>query len=161
MRTPTQGTGFEAPAGRTLGHEHNHVALASLIASAALAFATVVLATVVSVGIARADVVGNVIDNEGGLFAIALLLGLLFIGMSGLTVLSLPHRPKKAGEFGLGPCGPLRAADASRRRCVRLCADVLPTYDFCRPVPRHQPNRHSARLSIDIRTASFDAGRLT
>ena len=94
MRTPTQGTGFAAPAGRTLGREHNHVALASLIASAALAFATVVLATVVSVGIARADVVGNVIDNEGGLFAIALLLGLLFIGMSGLTVLSLPHRRK-------------------------------------------------------------------
>jgi hypothetical protein len=94
MRTPTQGTGFAAPADRALGHEHNHVALASLIASAALAFATVVLATVVSVGIARADVVGNVIDNEGGLFAIALLLGLLFIGMSGLTVLSLPHRRK-------------------------------------------------------------------
>ena len=50
----------------------------------------------VSVGIARADVAGNVIDNESGLFAIALLLGLLFIGMSGLTILSLPHgRHKK------------------------------------------------------------------
>ncbi len=33
----------------------------------------------------------NVIDNESGLFAIALLLGLLFIGMGGLTILSLPH----------------------------------------------------------------------
>ena len=45
----------------------------------------------------RADVAANVIDNEGGLFAIALLLGLLFIGMGSLTVLSLPphHKHKK------------------------------------------------------------------
>ena len=35
----------------------------------------------------------NVIDNEGGLFAMALVLGLLFIGMGGLTALSLP-RPR-------------------------------------------------------------------
>ena len=54
-------------------------------------FARIVAVTVVSVGIARADVGGNVIDNESGLFAIALLLGLLFIGMGGLTILSLPH----------------------------------------------------------------------
>jgi hypothetical protein len=40
-------------------------------------------------------VVGNVIDNEGGLFAIALLLGVLFIGLGGLTVLSLPHNRHK------------------------------------------------------------------
>jgi hypothetical protein len=50
----------------------------------------IVVATVVSVGIARADVIGNVIDNEGSLFAVALLLGLLFIGMGGLTILTLP-----------------------------------------------------------------------
>jgi hypothetical protein len=91
MPTPIDGSGFAAPTDRALGHERRHVALASLIASAALAFATIVVATVVSVGIARADVVGNVIDNEGGLFAVALLLGLLFIGMGGLTILTLPH----------------------------------------------------------------------
>ena len=39
------------------------------------------------------------IDNEGGLFAIALLLGLLFLGMGGLTILSLPHRDKKPGNL--------------------------------------------------------------
>jgi len=51
---------------------------------------------VVSVGIARANVVGNVIDNEGSLFTVALLLGLIFIGMGGLTVFTLPgHKPKK------------------------------------------------------------------
>ena len=90
MRTPLDGSGFTAPRDLTLGHERRRVAIAALIASAALAFATIVAATVVSVGIARANVAGNVIDNEGGLFAIALLLGLLFIGIGGLTVMTLP-----------------------------------------------------------------------
>ena len=69
-------------------------ALAALIATAALAVSTIVVATVVSVGIARANVADNVIDSEGSLFALALLLGLLFIGMGGLTILTLPHKPK-------------------------------------------------------------------
>lgn len=103
MRTPIDGTGFAAPAERTLGHERQRVAVAALIASAALAFATIVVATVVSVGIARADVVGNVIDNEGSLFAIALLLGLLFIGMGGLTILSLPDHLHPHGHKSKNP----------------------------------------------------------
>lgn len=103
MRTPIDNSGFIAPPERTLGHERRRVAVASLIASAALAFATVVVATVVSVGIARATVVDNVIDNEGGLFAVALLLGLLFIGMGGLTVLSLPHHLSLPGHKSKNP----------------------------------------------------------
>jgi hypothetical protein len=103
MRTPIDGSGFTAPAGHALGHERRHVALAALIASAALVFATVVVATVVSVGIARADVVGNVIDNEGSLFAVALLLGLLFIGMGGLTILTLPHHLSLPGHKSKNP----------------------------------------------------------
>jgi heme/copper-type cytochrome/quinol oxidase subunit 3 len=71
------------------------VAAAELIASIGLAVSTLVAATVVSIGIARADVASNVIDNESGVFAIALLLGLLFIGMGGLTFLSLPHHRHK------------------------------------------------------------------
>ena len=47
-----------------------------------LALSTIVAATVVSVGIARANVVGNVIDNEGSLFTVALLLGLIFIAVT-------------------------------------------------------------------------------
>ncbi len=90
MRHDIEGNGFTAPADRALGHERHTVALAALITTAALTFATIVAATVVSVGIARANVVGNVIDNEGGLFAVALVLGVLFIGMSGLTILTLP-----------------------------------------------------------------------
>ena len=91
MRKHIQFAGFRPPARRVLGCERRTVAIAELVASIALALSTLVAATVVSVGIARADVVGNVIDNESGLFAIALLLGLLFIGMGGLTILSLPH----------------------------------------------------------------------
>jgi hypothetical protein len=65
------------------------------MATLALAISTLIAATVVSIGAARADVATNVIDNEGGLFALALLLGVLFIGMSGLTALSLPHPKHK------------------------------------------------------------------
>jgi hypothetical protein len=90
-----EDNGFTAPVGCTFGHERRTVALAALIASAALAISTIVAATVVSVGIARASVADSVIDNEGSLFAVALLLGLIFIGVGGLAILpprGWPHR---------------------------------------------------------------------
>jgi len=97
MRKHIESAGFTPPAGRAIGREHRTAVFAELVATLALVFSIVVAATVVSIGVARADVAANVIDNEGGLFAIALLLGLLFIGMGGLTVLSLPphHKHKK------------------------------------------------------------------
>ena len=106
MRKHIEGTGFTAPTDRALGNERRTVALAELIATAALAFATIVVATVVSVGIARADVAGNVIDNEGSLFALALVLGLLFIGMGGLTILTLPGDKPKSREAPIQPQPP-------------------------------------------------------
>jgi hypothetical protein len=95
MRRHVGPTGFAPPAHGRLGSEHRTVALAELVTSLALAASTIIAATVVSIGIARADVASNVIDNEGGLFVVALVLGLLFIGMGGLTILSLPHHPHK------------------------------------------------------------------
>jgi hypothetical protein len=95
MRTVIRPTGFTPPTNRTLGSERRTVAAAELIASIGLAVSTLVAATMVSIGIARADVASNVIDNESGVFAVALLLGLLFIGMGGLTFLSLPHHRHK------------------------------------------------------------------
>jgi hypothetical protein len=80
--------GFAPPANRKLGAEHRTVAIAEFIASLSLAVSILV---VVTVSVARADVLSGVIDNEGGVFAIALLLGLLFIGMGGVTIVSLPH----------------------------------------------------------------------
>jgi hypothetical protein len=89
-------SGFMAPHGRALGNERCTVALTELATIVGLALCTIVAATAVSVGIARANVAGNVIDNEGSLFTIALLLGLIFIAMGGLTVFTLPgHKPKK------------------------------------------------------------------
>ncbi len=89
MRNPTDNTGFTACSGRALGDERRTLAFAELIATIGLALGTIVAATVVSVGIACANVAGNVIDHEGSLFAVALLLGLIFIGMGGLTVFNL------------------------------------------------------------------------
>ena len=86
--------GFAPPANRRLGTEHRTVAIAEIVASAALVLCTLIAVTVISVGIARADVVSGVIDNEGGVFAIALLLGPLFIGMGGVTIISLPHQSR-------------------------------------------------------------------
>jgi len=94
MRKLVRPAGFSASAHHNLGGERRAAAFAELIASISLALSTLVAATAVSVGIARADVVSTVIDNESGLFVIALLLGILFIGMGGLTVLSLPHHPR-------------------------------------------------------------------
>lgn len=96
MRKLIENTGFTPPSGRALGRERRTVALAELVAIVGLALSTIVAATAVTVGIAHADVAGNVIDHEGSVFTMALLLGLIFIGMGGLTVFTLPgHRPKK------------------------------------------------------------------
>ena len=96
MRKDIDSPGFTAPIGRTLGHERRSVALAELVAIIGLALSTIVAATAVSVGMARASVAGNVIDNEGSLFAVALLLGVIFIAIGGFGALTLPgHKPKK------------------------------------------------------------------
>jgi len=95
MRQPVEMTGFVPPAGRKLGRQRRIAAVAELIAGTALALGTIVAATVVTVGIARADVIGDVVGHEGSLFAVALVLGLLFIGMGGLTVLSLPGEKQR------------------------------------------------------------------
>jgi len=96
MRNDLASSGFTAPNGRTPGQQRRAVGFAELLTIVGLALSTIVAATVVSVGIARANVVGNVIDNEGSLFTVALLLGLIFIAMGGLSVFTLPgHKPKR------------------------------------------------------------------
>ncbi|MGA7973816.1 MAG: hypothetical protein WCA36_13530 [Pseudolabrys sp.] len=96
MRNHIQDSGFRAPTDRALGRERRTVAFAELVAGIALALSIVVLATVVSVGVARADVVEGVVGHEGSLFGIALLLGLLFIGLGGVAALSdQKHRERR------------------------------------------------------------------
>jgi uncharacterized membrane protein YphA (DoxX/SURF4 family) len=94
MRNRIDHTGFTPPAGRKLGGESRTAALAELIASAALALSTIVVATVVTVGIANAGVADGVVGHEGSVFGIALLLGLAFIGIGGLS-LTPGRKPKK------------------------------------------------------------------
>jgi hypothetical protein len=94
MSKHIKSAGFIPPANRSLGSEHRTAAVAELVASVGLALSTLIAATVISVGIARADVAGSVIDNEGGLFVIALLLGLFFIGMGSVTIISTPHHSR-------------------------------------------------------------------
>jgi hypothetical protein len=87
MRNRLDDNGFSPPAGTALGVVRRYAALAELVAIAALAASTILVATVVSVGIARADVGSGVIDQDGSVFAIALVLGVLFIGIGGFAIL--------------------------------------------------------------------------
>jgi len=63
------------------------VALVGLITTTALALSTIVAATAVSIGIARADVFGFRPDGDPAPLAIAVLIGLLLLAMGGLTAM--------------------------------------------------------------------------
>jgi hypothetical protein len=91
MTTPFEGTGFIAPSEHQLGEERGTVAVASLVTSLVLMLSTIIAATVVMAGVARASAVDGVIDNEGTLFVLALLLGLVaFLGIGSIKL--LPRR---------------------------------------------------------------------
>jgi heme/copper-type cytochrome/quinol oxidase subunit 3 len=91
MQKDITSAGFMSPADH-LGSERRLAAFGvQLATSIALVLSTLVAATAV----ARADVMANVVDDESTLFAIALLLGLFFIGIGSLTVLPLPHQPRR------------------------------------------------------------------
>jgi glycerol uptake facilitator-like aquaporin len=63
-----------------------------LIITVALALSTVVAVTVVSIGIARAEVFGARADGDVAPLAIALLIGLLLSAMGGLTAVMADGR---------------------------------------------------------------------
>ena len=146
--------GFAPPANRKLGAEHRTVAIAEFIASLSLAVSILV---VVSVSVARADVVSGVIDNEGGVFAIALLLGLLFIGMGGVTIVSLPTRhvtEKRTARQPYRNCRSCRTVDRGGqgdRHAACRGVDCLPpdhawsaTQDDKRSRLETDPKRHGS-----------------
>jgi hypothetical protein len=64
---------------------HRSIAFVELITTAALALSTAVAVTAVSIGIARADVIGSAAKGNSAPFAIALLIGLLLSAMGALT----------------------------------------------------------------------------
>ncbi len=70
------------------------VAFVELITTAALALSTAVAVTAVSIGIARAEVIGTVTKGDGASFAVALLIGftLSAIGVAS-AIVALGPRP--------------------------------------------------------------------
>jgi glycerol uptake facilitator-like aquaporin len=66
-----------------------------LIATVLLLLSTLVAVTVVSIGIARADVLGGRSDIHAAPFAIALFIGLLFAAMGGLTAIMAGDRTRR------------------------------------------------------------------
>jgi hypothetical protein len=63
--------------------------LAELVATVGLAAGTLVAATVITAGIARADGLAALPGQHTSIVAVAVLLALLLAGMGGLTALSL------------------------------------------------------------------------
>jgi hypothetical protein len=94
MRLPSRDTGFAPPPTRPLGRERRSLALAQLLASIGLAAGTLIAATVITAGIARADGLVPMPGEHTNIVAVAVILGVLFAGMGGLTAMSLaPSRP--------------------------------------------------------------------
>src|SRR5437588_11386174 len=78
--------GIEREARRACS-SRQRVAFVELITTAALALSTAVAVTAVSIGIARADVVGAMANGDSTPFAVALFIGLLVSAMGGLTAM--------------------------------------------------------------------------
>jgi glycerol uptake facilitator-like aquaporin len=74
------------------GGKHGSTLFVELITTAALALSTAVAVTAVSIGMARADVLGSVAKGDSAPLAIAIFIGLLFTGMGGLTALMARDR---------------------------------------------------------------------
>jgi hypothetical protein len=66
-----------------------------LFATVGLAMSTLVAATVVSIGIARADVLAIRADSDTTPLAVAFFLGLFFLATGGLTVMMAKSRSKR------------------------------------------------------------------
>jgi len=79
--------GIEQEARAASARKHRSFVCVELLTTAALALSTAVAVTAVSIGIARADVIGAVANGDGAPFAVALLIGSLFAAMGGLTAI--------------------------------------------------------------------------
>jgi len=83
--TRCEGALVESSALEATVSRRRPVAWVEWITTVSLALSTVVAATAVSIGIARADVAGIRADGDPAPLAIALLIGLLLLAMGGLT----------------------------------------------------------------------------
>ena len=89
-RTWPGRAGIEQEALEAAAPKHRSIACVELVTTAALALSTAVAVTAVSIGIARADVLGAATKGDSAPFAIALFIGLLFSAMGALTAIMAP-----------------------------------------------------------------------
>jgi hypothetical protein len=93
LRRINDDIGFAPPSTRQLGRERRSVACVPWLAGIGLAAGTLIAATA---GIARADGLVPIAGQHTSLFAVV---GLLFAGMGGLTVMSLaPSSRRSLGD---------------------------------------------------------------
>jgi hypothetical protein len=85
MREPVEIAGFRPPIDEGPARARRAAALALLATAAGLAASTLVAAAALSIDAARAHAPESVVDNESGLFGLALLLGLFFLAITGLS----------------------------------------------------------------------------
>lgn len=86
MSSKFENSGFTQPVERALVSERRGRVVAELAMIGGLVISTLIAATVITMGVARAAVADGIIDNEGSLFAVALVLGLLFIAVGGFSL---------------------------------------------------------------------------
>jgi hypothetical protein len=94
MHRPHIEAGFTPPAGRRLGRQRRSIIVAELVATIGLMLGTIVAATVVGAGIARADA-SAAAAHDTSLWALAFVMAAMFAGMGGLTAISLTVRTRK------------------------------------------------------------------
>jgi len=89
-RTLHSRVGIEREPQQATAPKHRSIAFVELVTTAGLALSTAVAVTAVSIGIARADVLGAATKGDTAPFAIALFIGLLFAAMGALTAIMAP-----------------------------------------------------------------------
>jgi|EndMetStandDraft_8_1072994.scaffolds.fasta_scaffold95731_2 hypothetical protein len=88
-------TGIRRAPRQVCAPKHRSIAFVELITTAALALSTAIAVTAVSIGMARADVLGAVTSGDRTPFAIALFFGLLLSAMGVLTAV-VAGSPRRA-----------------------------------------------------------------
>ena len=88
-------TGIRRAPRQVCAPKHRSIAFVELITTAALALSTAIAVTAVSIGMARADVLGAVTRGDRTPFAIALFFGLLLSAMGVLTAV-VAGSPRRA-----------------------------------------------------------------
>lgn len=91
-------TGIERTPRQVCAPKHRSIAFVELITTAALALSTAIAVTAVSIGMARADVLGAVTSGDRTAFAIALFFGLLLSAMGALTAI-MAGAPQRASSL--------------------------------------------------------------